>query len=278
VALAYFFDQVHFENTAHLLHLHQLKRALDAGHILFDHLTEKGIEQGRLARYRVVLLPRTACISDAVAGALETWVRGGGRLVLTGDLPAFYETARPRSRPVFSSVLGRARGVRVVPLGQGRLAWAPDIQEVAPIPGEERKLLYLSSTALEEAVARPPAVLPLVDRPLLKLLDSLAERRLAYTDRTDLPGLRATCYWRREGKGARLVIHLLNYDPDPARDVPVSLPLSEGAGLWKSARLRGWHAGAQSHLELTGQILDHRLRFRVPELAVHLAVEAEVLA
>jgi hypothetical protein len=36
VAVAHLFNQVHYENGAHLLHLHQLKRALDAGHILFD--------------------------------------------------------------------------------------------------------------------------------------------------------------------------------------------------------------------------------------------------
>jgi len=277
VALAYFFDQVHFENPTHLLHLHQLKRALDAGHILFDHLTEKGIEQGRLARYRVVLLPQTSCISDAVAGALGTWVRGGGRLVLTGELPAFDETAKPRSRPVFGSALGRARGVKAVPLGRGRLAWAPDIQEVAPITDEERKLLHLSSTALEEAVAKLPAALPPLDRPLLKLLDSLAERRLAYTDRRDLPGLRATCYWRREGEGARMVLHLLNYDPEPARDVPITLALPEGAGRWKSVRLRGWRAGAERAVEVGGEIRQNRLTFRVPELATHLAVEADLL-
>ena len=157
-----------------------------------------------MARYRVVLLPQTAYVSDAVLRALETWVRGGGRLALTGDLPGFDETCQPRAKPAFADLLYRAAqrdDLKVVSLGQGRLAWAREIERLAPIPEEERKLLYLSSTALHEAVEKLPAALPPVERPLRGLLDSLLGERLAWTDRADLPGLRATCYWRREGAG-----------------------------------------------------------------------------
>ena len=214
--------------------------------------------------------------------ALETWVRGGGRLALTGDLPGFDETCQPRAKPAFADLLYRAAqrdDLKVVSLGQGRLAWAREIERLAPIPEEERKLLYLSSTALHEAVEKLPAALPPVERPLLGLLDSLLGERLAWTDRADLPGLRATCYWRREGAGAgaRLVLHLLNYEPEPARDVPISLPLPEEDGArWRRASLRLHLAGAEQPTALSGEIRRGRLVFTVPEVVVHMAVEAEM--
>ncbi len=278
VALAYFFNQVHYENSAHLLEWHHLKRALDAGHVLFDCVTEALILAGRLERYRVALLPRTTYLSDAVARALETWVRAGGVLVLTGELPACHETCRPRRRRVFApafSGAGETQGVRQVRHGKGKLAWAQDVRCLAPIPEEERKLLYLSSAALNEAVERLPSQLPRPARPLLPLLDRLAGARLAYTDPADLPGLRATCYRRREGNHTRVVLHLLNYDPEPARDVAVSLPLPAGV-RGKATRVRAYRAGAAQPTELRAEIIDGRLQFEAPELVVHLLVEADL--
>ncbi len=284
VAVAYLFNQVHYENSTHLLHLHQLKRALDAGHILFDYVTEGAIEAGRLARYQVVLLPQAAYLNDRVVRALEAWVRGGGRLVLTGDLPAFDETARPRAKPAFADAFHAARpqdDMQVVSLGKGRLAWARAIERVAPIPEQERRLLYLSSTALNEAVAKLSGQQAQPERPLIGLLAKLAGKNLAYTDRGDLPGLRATCYWRRAGRGARLVLHLVSYEvnenqpPEPARDVPISLPLPAAGRL---VGLRCYRAGAEQPAKLSGEIRLGRLEFRVPEVVVHLLVEAELVS
>jgi len=278
VALALMFNQVHYENATHLLELHLLKRALDAGHVLFNYLTADHVVASRFGNYRVVLLPQTAYMSDAVAAGLENWVRRGGRLLLTGDLPAFDETCRSRARPVFSQALRGGSQVQVVPYGKGQLAWAPDVRQVAPIPEEERKLLYLSSTALNEAVEKLSVEQPILERPLLPLLDRLAGTPLAYTDGANLPGLRATCYWWRETAGGRLILHLLNYDPEPARNVAILLPLPQALGGLKLAQLRGYRAGRELPFELGGEIRGGRLNFRVPEVTVHVAVEAVLAA
>jgi len=274
VALALMFNQVHYENAAHLLEFHHLKRALDAGHILFNYLTEPELAAGRLDGYRLVVLPQTDYMSDAVASTLQGWVRRGGRLLLTGSLPAFDETCRPRPKPVFSEAFRGSAHLQVAPYGKGQLAWVSDMRQVAPIPEEERKLLYLSSTALNEAVEKLSVEQPRLERPLLPLLDRLAGARLAYTDGADLPGLRATCYWRRGATSARFILHLLNYDPDPARAVGISLLLPERLRGSKLAQLRGYSAGRELPFELSGEIRQGRLNFCVPELVVHVAVEA----
>jgi len=61
---------------------------LSEEHVLFDVLEEEALDQpeveNRLARYRLVILPDMAVISPRLAAALDVYVSGGGRLIVTG--------------------------------------------------------------------------------------------------------------------------------------------------------------------------------------------------
>jgi hypothetical protein len=72
-------------------------------------------------------------------------------------------------------------------------------------------------------------------------------------------------------------MHLLNYDPGPARDVPVSLTLpGEGDAPWKRARLMCYRAGGELPSPLPAEIRGDRLLFTVAEVRVYAAALAEL--
>ncbi|MFN0171409.1 MAG: hypothetical protein ACKV22_33755 [Bryobacteraceae bacterium] len=100
VALAYFYNQAHFENREHLREVYRLHPALAEKHVLFDFLTEDTLD--RLRQYRVVILPSVLYLSRSQERAIEKWVAAGGRLLVPGERPAFYEDATPRAAAAFA--------------------------------------------------------------------------------------------------------------------------------------------------------------------------------
>lgn len=59
-----------------------------------------------LARYKVLILPNTACLDDAQVAAVEQFVRNGGGLVASLDTSLFDEYGNPRKNFALASVLG----------------------------------------------------------------------------------------------------------------------------------------------------------------------------
>lgn len=59
-----------------------------------------------LARFAVLVLPGSAALSDAQAGAVRTFVRGGGGLVATGESSLCDELGRPRKDFALADVFG----------------------------------------------------------------------------------------------------------------------------------------------------------------------------
>jgi hypothetical protein len=112
------------------------------------------------------------------------------------------------------------------------------------------------------------------EAPLVSLVSKLTGKNLRFTDREDIPGLRANAYWARQKRQARLVIHFVNYEPSPVRDLPVSILAPHGA--WRLLRLRAHSPARETIPELAGRIDGGYLRFVAPEIRIHEIVEAEL--
>lgn len=251
VGVAFLFNQTHFEHTLNLQQVYLLKKALANGHILFDYLREEDFTPPRLDRYRAILLPAVRYLADRDVAALEAWVRDGGALLLTGELPGCYSNARPRATPAFARwFAGSREGLRIVSAGKGKIAWAQDLSKLAALP---------------------------------QVLATLTGANLAAIDRDDLPMVRINAYWKKEGASARLVVHLLNYDltakeePQPIRDVPLSIPLPRG-GNWSSARIQARSPGAETATHLASEVRQGCLKTHLPLLRIYQVVEARLEA
>lgn len=82
--------------------------ALLEAHIPFDVVSDKLFDEIRLRKYRVLVLPNTACLSDAAVAAIERFVAAGGCLVATFETGLYDEKGERRARPAFAEVFGGA--------------------------------------------------------------------------------------------------------------------------------------------------------------------------
>ncbi|NQU11474.1 beta-galactosidase trimerization domain-containing protein [bacterium] len=80
----------------------------------FDVVTELGLDRGDLRRYRCLLLPTIACVSTVNLERLRAFVRGGGRLVATGDTSLYDDRGRRRRDFGLADVFGVRYGGRTV--------------------------------------------------------------------------------------------------------------------------------------------------------------------
>jgi|KBSMisStaDraftv2_1062788.scaffolds.fasta_scaffold06770_3 hypothetical protein len=80
--------------------------ALLEAHIPFDVISDKFIDDERLRRYRVLVLPNMACIADASAQAIERFTMAGGSIVSTFDTASRTVDGAVRSQPALGKVLG----------------------------------------------------------------------------------------------------------------------------------------------------------------------------
>jgi hypothetical protein len=69
--------------------------------ILDDHITDEGLK-----RYRTLILPNSACLSDPQVRAIETFVKSGGRLVASFESGLFDELGNLREVPALDKILG----------------------------------------------------------------------------------------------------------------------------------------------------------------------------
>jgi hypothetical protein len=216
VAVAYFYNQAHMENTAHLEQVYSIHPELAREHVLFDFLTEDTLDL--LPRYSVFILPSVAYLSRAQEQAIRKWIAAGGLLLVPGGRPAHYEDARTRSKPAFDS--------------------APS--DLAPA--------YAS--------------------------------KFKWTGAQGSPGLRANVYWKQDGRQARVVIHVLNYDvttsgePGTVRNLPVSLALPDSLAKSTIGKLSVVAPDSAEPTPLRGEIRDGKLLFELPELRVYRIAEA----
>lgn len=82
-------------------------RILLEGRIPFDFISDERMEDadiaGQLARYDLIVLPNTTCLSEREAEVLDTWVAGGGTLLSTGETGIYDERGEKRDAVALQS-------------------------------------------------------------------------------------------------------------------------------------------------------------------------------
>lgn len=86
--------------------------ALSEGHIPFDVLSDKFLDAARLAPYRVLVLPNTACLSDQAVAAVRAFAAAGGTVVATFDAARYDEQGLERPESPLAALLGGRHGAR----------------------------------------------------------------------------------------------------------------------------------------------------------------------
>ena len=137
----------------YVTHVRGWMLALFAAHRQWDVLPPSGLTPDVLRRYRAVVLPNVACLSDEEAATLRAYVEGGGALLATYETGCYAADGAPREQGALDDVLG-VRDLGVPPRGplpysyarlRRRLHGAPD----APGAGGA------SDTSSEDAPSSP---------------------------------------------------------------------------------------------------------------------------
>ncbi len=81
-------------------------RAAVEEHLPVTVINDWNLNSADLAKYKVLILPNTACLDDAQTAAIDKFVRAGGGLVASLDSSLFDEFGTPRKNFSLSDVLG----------------------------------------------------------------------------------------------------------------------------------------------------------------------------
>jgi hypothetical protein len=118
-------------------------RAAVEEHLPVTVICDWNLTDADLARYKVLILPNTACLDDAQAAAVERFVRGGGGLVASLDTGLFDEFGTPRERFVLGEVLGvEYRGLAAAPAGGPEEIDVNFARALGPDYWEKRKSVF----------------------------------------------------------------------------------------------------------------------------------------
>lgn len=79
---------------------------LNEQRIPFDIVLDDGITLEKLRRYRVLILPNMALMSDAQARQIEAYVDGGGSVLATFETGLYNETGKPRAELALAGLFG----------------------------------------------------------------------------------------------------------------------------------------------------------------------------
>jgi hypothetical protein len=87
-------------------HVRGVELALPAEHVPFEFVSSRHLSLERLRRFRVVVLPNTALLSDAQCEVLRQYAAGGGSLVGTFETSLYTEDGTPRDDYGLADVFG----------------------------------------------------------------------------------------------------------------------------------------------------------------------------
>lgn len=118
-----------------------LERQVPVAVISDEHLTRES-----LSRFKVLVLPNSACMTDAARAAVTDFVSRGGGLVSTFESGLYDENGQPARAGVLDRALGVRRSRRTTEIGIGYMRIthpqevAPDIDERVLVPYRERQV------------------------------------------------------------------------------------------------------------------------------------------
>jgi hypothetical protein len=111
IALVYDHDSLMFygnddANSRLVEEFRGIEEALDRAHVPFDIISTRTLSPPTLARYRALVLPNLAWLSDGSMEALANYVKGGGGLVATYESGRFGSDGRRRDQSNLAGLLG----------------------------------------------------------------------------------------------------------------------------------------------------------------------------
>ena len=80
--------------------------ALLEAHIPFDVLSDKFLTAERLQQYQVLVLPNSACLSEAAVAAIKSFAEGGGTVIATFESGFYDESGAPKQTPGLAELFG----------------------------------------------------------------------------------------------------------------------------------------------------------------------------
>ncbi len=85
-------------------------QVLTAANRPYDVILEGDVTDERLSQYKLLILPACVCMSAEQAEAIADFVRGGGNLIVAGEVAISDETGKPWPQPLLREVCGASVG------------------------------------------------------------------------------------------------------------------------------------------------------------------------
>ena len=118
-------------------------RATVEEHLPVAVINDWNLNPADLAKYKVLILPNTACLDDAQVAAVDAFVRGGGGLVASLDTSLFDEYGTPRANFALAGAFGvDYRGLPEAPSGEPRDIDVNFAKAIGPDYWEKRKGVF----------------------------------------------------------------------------------------------------------------------------------------
>lgn len=250
VALAHFFDQVHFLNFEHLRCVHALNRYLADQQIPFDHLVEDDLTPERLGRYRVLIFPHVTFLSDEEIDVIQGALRNGATIILVGPFATYDQYCRPRSvSPRLDDTRSFGRVVAFTSLSEALPHSGILLEPTIPLDSEDSPGFV---TVFGQAVNKYEYLRTLDERlwfqryqepgPITAVISEALGGDPHLADPWEASGMRTAVYRKQDAQSARFVIHLANKNvplaaPEPERtlrpvkSLRVRLPFSRGSRI-----------------------------------------------
>lgn len=127
--------------------------SLTRSHIPFDVLLDNDISSEALSRYKVLILPNSACLSDTQIESIQAFVRQGGSVVAEFETGCYNEIGRVRDLNPLFQTFGASEVVRMMkPISYEEYV---RIKQTHPVFGEfkENRLLARPTYSLESKAA-----------------------------------------------------------------------------------------------------------------------------
>ena len=285
--------------------------ALWTSHVPFDVIDEVTIEREDLSRYRAVVLPNTACVSDQFVNRMRAFVERGGVLLASLQSGFFDECGRQRSVPALDEVLGVRRNADAAVRGPRRWDYLFDRASGACIPSPayaieatsagDTQILHTFSRPLADRYADLPqdSGAPAVTRHPFgqgstfyfacdigaamwqwRIPEHLAMVRDAVARLIDPPlRLRGAppCVdmsLRRDARGDSLFVHLVNYNGGMTRPIERVLPIHDLIVEVKCRPRAGMSLLSSESLEATSD--GQWTQFKLPVLTEYEVIKLEI--
>lgn len=248
VGLVLSFDEPRFGNDEHLRQSYAAARALYREHVPFAAIPPENLVDDMLRRHKVIVAAEVQHLSGVQYGALEDFVRDGGRLLVTGRFAAFDLSAAPRTCPSLKTkhVDTAKEHLPRVSKDSGTAFHIDSVEEIVPAREFDivRALDEREPAAFRMAIDKLGSQ-PQVERrdgPLVaRWIEALAGGPVSLADNT--PGVQTVMYERFSKEEATITVHAVRYaasalddDACVAHTAPVNLTVPAPSG-WRIANV-----------------------------------------